>query len=360
MPMLYEQPVVSSGFHRFCRTICDSISSPQNRPDFAGYVRILDLSNISLDAKKGEYRSTTARLLSVVRHSLVAFIAPISLCSFGTESLVALSKCSNLTRLDLSVISLQLDYRHICITIEALTNLKVLALPQNVEWVPLLGPQVPFNWPPGLEELLTFDEPQTLLAYEVLHREVPNLPPSLTSLTIACAFILDEMLDILEILGPQLRSLTLLDFDENRWEFDATTPSLGEILHLHPNLEALCISSTFVNLDALDTDIPKDHPLQALHFMCFCTIEDGSPLCTDESSFDEEEQESLGIVKSHCGPNLKRLHWIIREASRFSPMISWKALRPVVKERAHGSSATYSWKSGWSWKIGKNDRLVEA
>lgn len=97
-------------------------------------------------------RSITARLLGRTKNNLRKFVAPQA--NWGVNCLAALSRCTKLQNLDLSLISEAMGYRDLANTVLKMTDLRVLTFPRSAarhkddERV-----RVRMTWPQKLEEL---------------------------------------------------------------------------------------------------------------------------------------------------------------------------------------------------------------
>ena len=70
---LYERPYLDHhNFAKFVGTVCPSINAHIRKSALSGFVRHLDLSNLTYESSK----SLTARLLGRVKENLESFVAP--------------------------------------------------------------------------------------------------------------------------------------------------------------------------------------------------------------------------------------------------------------------------------------------
>jgi hypothetical protein len=95
-------------------------------------------------------KSLTARLLGRLKGTLTNFVAPQA--SFSINSFAALSKCTRLKHLDLSLMSVSISLESLFHTLQALKNLETLFFPRTSSQ----GQEkhtIPYEWPPKLKAL---------------------------------------------------------------------------------------------------------------------------------------------------------------------------------------------------------------
>lgn len=123
---LYAAPLLSSrNFPEFARTISPPVSARARRIGLEDLVQHLDMGSLAYESK----RSTTSRLISRTKTSLVSFVAPA--VSFSTTSLAPLSKCLKLQQLDLSRDVYDFDIQQLMRSIRDLPELEWLSLPRR-------------------------------------------------------------------------------------------------------------------------------------------------------------------------------------------------------------------------------------
>lgn len=96
-------------------------------------------------------RSITARLLGRTKSNLQCFVAPQA--NWGVNCLAALSRCTRLRSLDLSLISEAMGYRELSNTICRMGELKKLRFPRSAAKHMDFDSRVRMKWPPSLEDL---------------------------------------------------------------------------------------------------------------------------------------------------------------------------------------------------------------
>lgn len=256
IPLLYERPFLNgSNFHAFVTTVCPSKNAHIRQSTLAILVRKLDMGELVHNSSK----SLTARLLGRLKGNICEFIAPQA--SFAINSFAALSKCTQLRHLNLSLISASISNHVLFHTLKNLRELETLYFPRSSS----NQGQKPKNdetyeWPPKLQALHLAGG----INDEFLLTHLHNLPPSLSRFSIQhCSMVYTSaLLSVLEVLGPQLQHLTI------RHPMSRIDPAaLDYVLLLCPNLLAFRISGDFIS-DALFTNIPQGHPLQILDLDC--------------------------------------------------------------------------------------------
>ncbi|RMJ27420.1 F-box domain protein [Aspergillus sp. HF37] len=204
--LLYEKPQLGSGmaFNRFTETVCPPVAARKSKWNLGGFVRRLDLSGLVHHSSN----SLTARLLGRVKGNLEVFVAPR--VSFASNSLPSLSKCLNLTHLDLSLVSDPIPFPQLKKTIQNLRRLTALRLPRSTF---LNNPESRFDWPPRLRILQlsgTFS-PATIPSFA--------WPPRLTSLSLSGCTDLSVTALASLVSSPQLasslRTLSIAPFNRN-------------------------------------------------------------------------------------------------------------------------------------------------
>lgn len=179
----------------------------------------------------------------------------------SVNCLAALSKCSNLRRLDLSFVSESITMSDLLRSTSTLSNLDSLYLPRSSTSDSSKDP-IHYDWPSKLRELHISGgiHDGSMLA-------LSSLTPSVDYLSIRnCAHL--TMLTIrplLEAVGPHLERLDL----------QAPIPALqlghnpaNNIMDLLPNLHRLTISVDFIDKIFLQIS-PPGHPLCRLDLDCF-------------------------------------------------------------------------------------------
>lgn len=202
-------------------------------------------------------RSLTARLLGRLKHNIEAFVAPQA--SFAINSFAALSKCTQLRHLDLSLISASIPPRLLFQTLLALENLETLFFPRSS------GPQTDdateaYKWPPKLKALHLAG----WIDSKFLRTHITHVPDSLERLSIQhCPQVYSSaILEALSVIGNRLKHLTI------RHPMPKLQVGvLDHILLLSPNLIALRVSADYISNDLFQS-IEAGHPLQILDLDC--------------------------------------------------------------------------------------------
>jgi hypothetical protein len=126
VPRLYDRPYLGGGnFQNFVTTVCPSKNAHIRRSQLAGFVRTLDMGELVHDGSK----SLTARLLGRLKGNLIEFTAPQA--SFSIISFAALSKCTQLTFLNLSLMSASVPTKLLFQTLQSLTHLETFFFPRT-------------------------------------------------------------------------------------------------------------------------------------------------------------------------------------------------------------------------------------
>lgn len=211
-------------------------------------------------------KSLTARLLGRLKDHLTSFVAPQA--SFSVNSFAALSKCTKLTYLNLSLMSASIPVGTLFKALQSLIELKTLFFPRTS--VKVNDPCQPMcSWPPKIKSLHLAGGVDD----DFLYQYMGIVPESLQILSIQhCPMIYPSALQqTLELIGPQLLQLTIRH-PMNR----LYTGALNNTLTLCPKLTALRISADYID-DAFfnDENVPvaAEHPLKILDLDCSMTAE---------------------------------------------------------------------------------------
>ncbi|KAL2816790.1 hypothetical protein BDW59DRAFT_136215 [Aspergillus cavernicola] len=172
--LLYEKPQIDTGFGftKFTKMISPPIGARKSKWNLGALVHKLDLSSLVHHSSP----SLTARLLGRVKDNLEIFYAPRA--SFALNSLPALSKCSKLHFLDLSLVATPIPFRDLKKSISNLQNLQALRLPQSTSITNSESNSFEIPWPPHLRRV----QFSGYFTAAVMH-SFP-WPPSLTSLAL--------------------------------------------------------------------------------------------------------------------------------------------------------------------------------
>jgi hypothetical protein len=250
---LYDRPYLRGGnFQAFVATVCPSKNAHIRRSQLSELVKKLDMGELVHDGSK----SLTARLLGRLKGNLTSFVAPQA--SFSVNSFAALSKCTNLTYLNLSLMSASIPLGSLFKTLKALSKLETLFFPRTS----ISAQETKCDWPPGLKTLHLAGG----IDNHFLYQYICILPSSLERLSIQhCPQVYAHALqDTLEVVGPQLRHLTI------RHPMNMLQQGvLDHTLMWCPNLSALRVSADFITDSFFDSEnIPAGHPLRILDLDC--------------------------------------------------------------------------------------------
>ncbi|KUJ13720.1 uncharacterized protein LY89DRAFT_146057 [Mollisia scopiformis] len=298
---LYERPILTGGnFDQFVTTVCPSKNAHIRRSALSVLVKRLDMGDLVHNASK----SLTARLLGRLKGNIEEFVAPQS--SFAINSFAALSKCTKLRHLDLSLISASISNRVLFRTLEPLTDLEILFFPRSSSHDQQSDTE-PYSWPPRLEALHLAGG----ISDHFLSMHLSNISPSLSRLSIqSCTQVhTHSLLPMLGNIGRQLQHLTIRHPMPQLFQ-----GALDMILLDLPLLTALRISADYISDRHFSAEsIPQGHPLRILDLECSPTA--GADIGISAAAiYDAVEREQL--------PNLRsvrvsmRLAWAATEKTR--------------------------------------------
>lgn len=297
--LLYERPHLDgANFNYFVATVCPSKNAHIRQSSLAPLVKRLDMGALVHNSS----RSLTARLLGRLKGNIVEFVAPQA--SFSINSFPALSKCTQLRYLDLSLISASISTRLLFQTLQTLKDLETLLFPRTSNSDQERDDEV-YEWPPRLQGLhLAGGVDDHFLCTHLI-----NPPQSLTRFSIQhCSMVYSAtLLEILTHIGPQLQHLTIRH-PMNRMGVGA----LDYLLLMCPHLTAFRISADFIT-DALFENIPVNHPLRILDLDCSGTA--GTEVgITAGAVYDAVEEDRLPNLRSVRVSS--RLAWNATESGR--------------------------------------------
>jgi hypothetical protein len=149
-------------------------------------------------------------LLGRVKPSMEVFIAPQA--SFAVNCWAALSKCTHLRVLDLSLVSEAISFQSLNQTIRQLPDLRELYLPRCNSSYVAKDTSMNVRWPPILEHLSLSGSVSGQFLWDML-RSPDNFPPTLASLSILHCPGLDHVgiRGLLTNLAPALTTVELRD-----------------------------------------------------------------------------------------------------------------------------------------------------
>jgi hypothetical protein len=252
--LLYERPYLNGGnFNPFVSTVCPSKNAHIRESALAHLVRKLDMGELVHNSS----RSLTARLLGRLKGNIEEFVAPQA--SFAINSFAALSKCTRLRHLDLSLISASISNKLLFQTLKPLLNLETLFFPRSSSHDEDREEKA-YSWPQRLKALHLAGGIDDFF----LRTHLVNAPKSLERLSIQhCPQVYAQtLLGALTTLGPQLRHLTIRH-PMSKFQ----TGVLDYIFTLCPSLEAFRVSADYISNEMFFL-IPKGHPLRILDLDC--------------------------------------------------------------------------------------------
>ncbi|PYI08839.1 hypothetical protein BO78DRAFT_395423 [Aspergillus sclerotiicarbonarius CBS 121057] len=256
IPFLYEKPRVTAGtaFKNFTDTISPPIGARKNKIHLGSLVHRLDLSGLVYHSSN----SLTARLLGRVKDNLEVFLAPR--VSFAINSLPALSKCTNLKHLDLSLVGEQIPFPNLKKAISNLSRLTTLRLPRTTTLTSHSDSAATIDWPPNLHRLQFSGHFRPLVVSNF------SWPRTLTSLTLKnCIDLSVSNLGSL-MSNPQLA--TLKRFTISGSNRGLQPESINAIPVFLPELNSLSVPGDFVNDSFFDivSHMHPPLPLEVLEF----------------------------------------------------------------------------------------------
>ncbi|PWY96584.1 hypothetical protein BO94DRAFT_529952 [Aspergillus sclerotioniger CBS 115572] len=256
IPYLYEKPRVSAGmaFKSFTDTISPPIGARKNKIHLGSLVRRLDLSGLVYHSSN----SLTARLLGRVKENLEVFHAPR--VSFAINSLPALSKCTKLKHLDLSLVGEPIPFPNLKKALSNLSRLTTLRLPRTTTLTNHNDSAATIDWPPKLHRLQFSGQFRSLVISNF------SWPRTLTSLTLKnCIDLSVSNLGSL-MSNPQLA--TLKRFTISGSNRGLQPEAINAISVFLPELSSLSIPGDLVNDSFFDimSHMHPPLPLEALEF----------------------------------------------------------------------------------------------
>ena len=234
IPMLYHRPrLYGNNFDLFVRTICPSKNAHVLPSPLSSLVKVLDMSHLVHQGSK----STTARLLGRMKGSLEEFVSPVT--SFSSHCFPALSKCHQLQKLDLSLVSESPPLPELFKTISHLKSLGALRLPRSSGFGVHHKPSS-FSWPSTLQHLSLSGG----IDAHFLHGIV-TFPPTLRSLTIehcpnAKGFAVTHLLKTAVRPLENLESLKIAHMPR------LSSHALDDVLFLLPQISRLSVSVDYI------------------------------------------------------------------------------------------------------------------
>ena len=220
-------------------------------------------------------RSTTARLLGRTKDNLRKFIAPQA--NWGVNCLAALSRCTKLQDLNLSLISEALGYQELSNAIQRMSDLRTLRFPRSAakdDMKLAIFPRVKMHWPAKLEDLTLSGDLRQFVMWDVSTWEGarPNLPWTIHHLSFEHTNISSHGFQLtLQQLGSKLTSLKVTSMTNSHfgWPQDEGASIL---LHLCPNLNTLTVSADLLTFTFIADDedtvlypVTKTHQLKHLY-----------------------------------------------------------------------------------------------
>ncbi|KAH3664180.1 hypothetical protein OGAPHI_004894 [Ogataea philodendri] len=248
LPKLYRYPKLkSSNFSLFV----DTVSQYQTKKRFNGFVKILDLSQITQSGKN----SYVSKLLRRFSNSLEIFISSQS--SFGLSPLISLRLCHNLKILDLRLVSETVNLKELFNSIKSTPLLEQLSFPRSS----ISCEDYDMEWPANLWYLRL----QGGISPKFLTES--RFPCSITCLEFShCPFITGESLDdMLVRIGYNLRRLAIY------YPMPKLKPNSLDTVFLDcPNLVYLYINIEYFSKELFQDDLLpplKEYP-RPLRTLC--------------------------------------------------------------------------------------------
>ena len=259
---LYEHPLLEgANYDAFVRTICPSINAHVRRSPLADLVHFLDLGKLVHQGSK----SVTARLLGRTKANLEFFRAPQA--SFAVNCCAALSKCTKLRTLDLSLVSESPTFHSLSHVLRSLPSLESFAFPRSSLHASDDFAAQEFQWPPKLRQLIVTGGIGDWFMFGMA-RNRESLPPSLEELVLEhCPHItVHSFMALLGALAQQLTRLSVSNMPAlNPSSLDGLLAQCPKLTHLSVSLDY--ISMGFTVLEQLlkkNPDMPIPHPLRYL------------------------------------------------------------------------------------------------
>lgn len=299
--ILYDRPFLTgSNFDQFVTTVCPSKNAHIRKSTLSVLVKRLDMGVLVHNAS----RSLTARLLGRLKGNIEEFIAPQT--SFAINSFAALSKCTKLRHLDLSLISASVSNKLLFQTLKSLTELETFFFPRSSS----LDQQAetdPYIWPQKLQALHLAGG----ISDNFLYTHLSNVSATLSRLSIqSCTQVhVSPLLLVLEKIGQQLKHLTIRHPMPHLFH-----GALDSLLLDLPALVALRISADYISNKFFSAEsIPQNHPLRILDLECSPTA-DAQVGIGASTIYDAVERGQLPDLRSVRVS--MRLAWAATEATR--------------------------------------------
>lgn len=346
VPLLYARPFLyGKNFDLFVRAICPSINLHVRKSPLSELVRSLNMANLVHQGSK----SMTARLLGRTKTNLEEFVAPQA--SFAINCYPALSKCSKLKLLDLSLVSESASLQTLFNTVRHLQNLSVLRLPRSSGFGPKVDPDSIF-WPPSLESLFLSGGIDDHFCYGVV-----RLPVTLRELTIehcpqAKGHAVRRLLETIATEQTPLRYLRIAYMPR------LGTNSLDNVLALFPSIEHLSLSVDYVTPALFDLSWHHPSSLTDTELRVLELTNSGNPGVEDKLSpldimiaIDEGSLQKLRQVRV-----AKSLHWhhssTAEELDTLSDLLmeaqkkDWEERKGVFERMSEREWRMADWKKG--------------
>ncbi|KAL2868662.1 F-box domain protein [Aspergillus lucknowensis] len=302
---LYENPRIDTGasFKGFTNTICPPIGARKSKWNLGALVRRLDLSTLVHHSSP----SLTARLMGRVKDNLEVLIAPRA--SFASNSLPALSKCSKLQLLDLSLVATPVPFEDLKKSLSNLQGLHTLRLPQStsitgsdsfsIPWSPKIrrlqfsghfsaAPMRSFPWPPSLTNLTLKNCDDLSLANLSSLMCSPSLSRTLKRLTISGQNrrLSSESISSILALIPELSFLSIPGDMVDGTFFELLChigiPTLKVLEFGYPAVDPAVYFTTEGLLKALEYGLPN---LSAVGF--------AEVFCSDDETLDDDAVDNF-------------------------------------------------------------------
>ncbi|KAF2467228.1 uncharacterized protein BDR25DRAFT_327483 [Lindgomyces ingoldianus] len=236
---LYDSPYLEGKhFELFVRTICPSINAHIRKSELAGLVKMLDLSHIVHQGNK----AITARLLGRTKNNLEVFIAPQA--SFAINCWAALSKCTKLQILNLTLVSECISYQALNQTVRQLPELTEIYLPRCSNGYDGGSMSMNVKWPPMLRHLQLSGHVHEKFLGDI-NRQPNSFPPTMTSLSISHCPRLGaaDVQNLLRNLSNKLLHVELRDLPYVK------QGRLNNVMEWVPDLKSLTIAIDYIDVN---------------------------------------------------------------------------------------------------------------
>ncbi len=254
---LYDSPYLyGSKFFSFVNSIAPPTVRPGRPGGLGGLVRTLDLSQLIHQST----RSLTAKLIGRTKSHLESFTAPQT--SFAVNAFPALTKCSNLRKLDLSLASGVISAYDCLHLMDKLPELEEFSFPKEC-----VGGRRPYDRPKQASKLKTLRLRQMgLETFAFLQRAWSQNPPPIVNLSLTDIhgpqLPIRHARDLVDILSTRLCDLTV----SIRIQTDDVMIAWDSLLRTCQRLERLTIPASLIGprFFSCPPDALSEHPLEVI------------------------------------------------------------------------------------------------